>query len=215
VTAVKICGLTSLDDALWVAEAGADLLGFVLIESSPRHVMPAQVGEIVAGLRRRGAQLPCVGVTAGGTLAELRALQAECGLDRLQLHGPDAVELAARLPDAILARQVLGPESLTGLAGCGAWAVLLDARGVERNGAAAPWDWRLLRQVDTPARVFVAGGLRPENVAEAVRQARPYGVDVASGVERAPGVKDRVALARFIRNVREVDDDLQSDQSVA
>ncbi len=212
-THVKVCGLTTLEDALAAAEAGADLLGFVLVPSSPRRVTPEQAARIVAGLRARGVRLPCVGVIANLGAAEAQQLKSGCGFDLLQLHGNEGPEVAAALyPGVIVGRAVSGPESLADLARYRAYAYLLDSRGAEaRRGPAGPWDWRLLRSVTLPGRVIVAGGLTPENVAEAVRLARPWGVDVASGVEAAPGRKDRAAMRRFVRAVREVDDADETD----
>ncbi len=206
-TVVKICGLTTLEDALAAAEAGADLLGFVLVPSSPRRVTPEQAAGIVAGLRGWGVRLPCVGVVAGLTAAEVRELKGRCGFDLMQLHGEEGPEVAAALyPEAIVARTVAGPEALNDLERYRAYAYLLDARGAgPRTGPPRPWDWRLLRSLTLPGKVIVAGGLTSENVAEAVRVARPWGVDVASGVEAAPGRKDGAAMARFVRAVREVD----------
>ncbi len=208
-TRVKICGLTRLDDALAAAEAGADLLGFVLVPSSPRYVTPARAAEIAAALRGRGAAQLCVGVVAGLPLAQVRGCLEQGGFDLLQVHGEEAPALAAALyPRAILAIRVTGPASLEGLANCRAFACLLDARDAERREqAAAPWDWSLLKEAGLPGRAIVAGGLHPGNVAQAVRVARPWGVDVASGVEASPGRKDRGAMARFVQAVREVDAD--------
>ncbi len=204
-TRVKVCGLTNLEDALAAAEVGADLLGFVLVASSPRAVEPGRAWELVAALRARGVLQPCVGVAAGVDSAGARVLLGE-GLDLLQVHGAEGAAVAVDIPGTVIvARQVSGAASLEGLAGLPAFACLLDARGVERQGTAAPWDWRLLEGARIRGRVIVAGGLRAGNVAEAVRAARPWGVDVASGVESAPGRKDQRAVARFIRAVREAD----------
>lgn len=208
-TIIKICGLTRLDDALAAVDAGADLLGFVLVEQSPRYVAPSQATTIVAALKQQGIATPCVGVVANLSAARVRALKEKCGFALMQLHGnenPDTV--AALYPEAIVARRVTGAASLTALASYHAFAYLLDAQGAERQpGAVQTWDWRLLATSHLPGRVIVAGGLRPDNVGAAVRLARPYGVDVASGVEQAPGRKDWAAMASFIKTVREVDND--------
>ncbi len=212
-TAVKICGLTRLDDALAAVDAGADLLGFVLVEPSPRYVSPEQVSRIVAELRRRGVTRPCVGVVAGLAVERILAIREQCGLDLVQLHGDESAEVVAALsPRVIVARRMVGAETLRELTGLLAFAYLLDARGADRRAAGpATWDWRQLRGTRLPGRIIVAGGLVPENVAEAVRVARPWGVDVASGVECAPGRKDRAAMTRFVKNVREVDDERADD----
>ncbi len=208
-TVVKICGLTQLDDALAAVEAGADWLGFVLVATSPRYVAPERAREIVAGLHRRGVKAPCVGVVVGQPLTHIQALKEECGFDLIQLHGAESRDVvAALLPGVIVACQVTGAESLAALAGYPAYAYLLDARGADRRVAEpATWDWSLLRTAGLHGRIIVAGGLRPANVAQALRVARPFGVDVASGVECAPGRKDHLAMASFVRIVREVDNE--------
>ena len=208
-TQVKICGLTTLEDALAAAEAGADLLGFVLVRSSPRYVEATSAREMVAELRRRGLRALGVGVVAAyGDLAE--QLWQGDGFDLLQLHGPGAEEAAAALgPRAILARQVTGPDALASLPALPVHAYLLDGHGLARQaGERGLWDWELLAAAKVPGRVMIAGGLDPQNVAAAVRAARPWGVDVASGVESLPGRKDPAVVARFIHAVREVDGDL-------
>ncbi|MGQ9682806.1 MAG: phosphoribosylanthranilate isomerase [Anaerolineae bacterium] len=205
-TRVKICGLTTLEDALAAAEAGADLLGFVLVRSSPRYVEAASAGEIVAELRRRGMRALGVGVVAAKGDLFKQGWQ-DSGFDLLQLHGPGAEEAAAVLgPRAILARQVTGPDALASLPALPVYAYLLDGHGLARQaGERGLWDWGLLAAARVPGRVMIAGGLDPQNVGAAVRAARPWGVDVASGVETQPGRKDPAAVARFVRAVREVD----------
>jgi phosphoribosylanthranilate isomerase len=208
-TNIKICGITRLDDALAAIDAGADLLGFVLVESSLRHVAPSQAATIIAALKQRGIATPCVGVVADLSVARVRAIKQACGFTLMQLHGDENADTVAALyPEAIVARRVAGAASLTELASLRAFAYLLDAQGAKRQpGAAQAWDWRLLTSTHLPGRVIVAGGLRPDNVGAAVRQARPYGVDVSSGVEQAPGRKDWAAMASFIKTVREADND--------
>lgn len=213
-TVVKICGLTTLDDALAAAEAGAGLLGFVLVASSPRYVAPERAREIVAALRRQGVRQPCVGVVAGLPLERVLAIRKQCGFDLMQLHDEENFVAARALyPDCIVARRVSGLESLAALSRWPAFAYLLDARGTDRRTpGSGPWDWRLLRRVRPPGRIIVAGGLVPENVAEAVREMRPWGVDVSSGVECAPGRKNRAAMERFIARVCEVDSESSGDR---
>ena len=208
-TRVKICGLTNLVDALAAAEAGADLLGFVLVPSSARYVAPQEAARIVSEVRRHGVSRPCVGVVAGLGLGQMRAILDGCGFDLVQLHGEVGPAVARALyPRAIVVRQVRGAESLVGLEDLPAYAYLLDARGAERRSVApATWNWRLLAGTSLARRAIVAGGLTPQNVADAVRTARPWGVDVASGVEASPGRKDHLAMVRFVEAVREVNDD--------
>ena len=162
-TQVKICGLTTLEDALAAAEAGADLLGFVLVRSSPRYVEAASASKIVAELHRRDVRALCVGVVAAsGYLAE-RHWQGD-GFDLLQLHGPGAEEAAAALgPRAILAWQVTSPDALANLPALPVYAYLLDGHGLTRQaGERGLWDWGLLAAAKVPGRVMIAGGLNPQ-----------------------------------------------------
>lgn len=207
-TAVKICGLTRLEDALWAARCGADLLGFICWSGSPRYVAPGALAEITQGLRAEGCQTPLVGVFVGQALAYVRQVARLGGLDMVQLHGGESAAYAAalRLP-YLLARRVRQASDLAGLEAYDPWGVVLDSYDPARpGGTGQPWRWDLLAQAHSlPERVILAGGLAPENVRAAIRAARPWGVDVATGVESAPGVKDPELVAAFIDQVREED----------
>ncbi|MHB1293915.1 MAG: phosphoribosylanthranilate isomerase [Anaerolineae bacterium] len=211
---VKICGLTNLEDALHAARSGADLLGFVLAPSSPRYVTAEQVTALVAALRAQGCHLPCIGVVADKDPAQVRALVAASSVDLVQLHGyapKEAAALANPGVPVIPAHRVRGHVPWAELAARPAWAYLLDGYAPNAlGGAGVAWDWALLEQDATSPqaarvrqRLFVAGGLTPENVAEVVRRLHPLGVDVSSGVEAAPGCKDPTRVERFIRNAKE------------
>jgi phosphoribosylanthranilate isomerase len=203
-----------MDDALAAAEAGAGLLGFVLVETSPRYTSPERAGEIVAALRARGVALPCVGVVATAPVEHLRQLRRQCGFDLLQVCGEDAEQAAQALgPRAILAWQVRDEAQFRLPCDLNVFACLLDAQGLERRaGNSRPWDWRRMLAWHLGRRIIVAGGLRPENVGEAVRMTRPWAVDVASGVEMRPGRKDHQAMVRFVRAVQEADHELRGGQ---
>lgn len=206
---VKICGLTTLEDARWAWRCGADLLGFILVPSSPRFIPPARIAEITHALTAEGCTAQYVGVFAVESLVEVRRVMEEAGLHLAQLHGevqPD--DVAALGWPVILARRVVPRRETTcswdELARYPAWAYLLDGYDPHKlGGTGRTWDWSLARQAPPGWRLIVAGGLTPENVGQAIRQARPWGVDVSSGVERSPGRKDPAAVERFIRQVRE------------
>lgn len=208
---VKICGLTNLEDARVAWRSGADLLGFVFVRSSPRHVTSAQAADIAARLRDNGCTARLVAVTAGLTEQEITQLVAQTGLDVAQLHSgePPALVQALAMP-AIVARRVRDAVPWAELAACTAWAYLLDGYDPARlGGAGRTWDWQLAAQRPPGfdrvlERVIVAGGLTPDNVAEAARRSRAWGVDVSSGVELAPGRKDHVAVARFIEQAKSI-----------
>lgn len=219
-TMVKICGLTNQDDAHWAWRSGADLLGFILVPSSPRHVDPQIVARIIETLRRQGCDIPTAGVFAGCERERLQEIVTQCGLDYVQLHGGESIEYAASIAAAletpyIRALHVDEGFSWDGLPDEDAWAYLLDTHDGERlGGTGRSWRWeRAQEQEGALKRLIVAGGLTPDNVAQAVRIVRPWGVDVASGVEVAPGQKDPIKVHRFIRNVRDVDAQLAEEES--
>lgn len=205
---VKVCGITRPEDGAACLAAGADLLG-VLFAESPRKVSPARARAIRAAL----PSATLVGVFVDPSPEEAADRVRACGLDRVQLHGDETPEACAAIRAAagvpVMKAFRLGPRPAPApeaLAACGAEYVLLDLeKGLppEARGAAAA---ALLeagrRAAEAGLRVFVAGGLTPENVGDAVRRARPYGVDVSRGVEAAPGIKDPAAVERFVAEVR-------------
>jgi phosphoribosylanthranilate isomerase len=200
---VKICGITSLDDALWAADAGADALGFIFVEGTPRYVTPAAAAAIVAAL----PPFVCpVGVFWDHAPAHVTAVVAECGLGAIQLHGVEPPEVVAAMPRPVLKTiKVREAADLAQLDRYKPAAFLLDSpsRWSEGGEARGPISWTLARQAAGRGRVVLAAGLTPETVAEAVRVARPWGVDVNSGVEAMPGKKDPAKVARFIRAARD------------
>ncbi len=202
---IKICGLTSLADAEAAAAAGADLLGFVFHPASPRALRPEAARAIVAALRPRHPALAFVGVFVDRPLEEVRQVMAFVGLDLAQLHGREPPEAVAALGErGIKAVRVRDRASLeAALARYRPGVFLLDAWDPDRaGGTGRPFPWALLEGVRIPRPWFLAGGLTPENVGEAVRRLRPWGVDVSSGVEAAPGRKDPEKVRRFVAAAR-------------
>ncbi|HEX2500953.1 MAG TPA: phosphoribosylanthranilate isomerase [Methylomirabilota bacterium] len=199
---VKICGIMSLDDALCAAEAGADALGLIFVEGTPRYVTPAAASAIVAGL----PPFVCpVGVFWDPSPAHVAAVVAECGLGAVQLHGAEPPELVAAMPRPVLKTiKVREAADLAQLDSYKPAAFLLDSPARWSEGEArAPIPWTLARQATARGRVILSAGLTPETVGEAVCTARPWGVDVNSGVEAAPGRKDPARVERFIRAARD------------
>lgn len=202
---VKICGLTNLEDARHAWRAGADLLGFVLVAGTPRYVKPEAAATLVRALRDEGCGALMVGLFAHESPAAVRATAEVCGFDLVQIHGdPSPAETAALGVPALVARRVRGNIDWAPLAAYRAWGYVLDGYDpVRLGGTGRTWDWALA--ADRPegtGRVLIAGGLTPENVAAAVRAARPWGVDVSSGVESLPGRKDPNRVARFIEQAK-------------
>jgi phosphoribosylanthranilate isomerase len=195
---VKICGITSSTDALLAVALGADALGFVFA-ASPRRVSEATVSSILA-------QLPSEVLTFGVFNNEHPSRVIETvhslGLSGAQVHGDvghDGVDEIAthirRTIRAYRAGHVRSDEFHT----TKPWAILLDSQS---PGSGEVFDWSLVERVPERARMILAGGLRPENIEEAIRTVRPFGVDVSTGVEASPGKKDPVKLRAFISNAR-------------
>jgi len=201
---VKICGITSAEDALAAVDAGADALGFMFYETSPRAVTPRQVSEILRDLPPFVAR---VGVFVNPAADQVRSTMVETGIDTLQFHGEETPEFCRRFGlRAIKAFRVRDAQSLQPLADFRSEAWLLDSFvDGKHGGTGAIFNWDLAAQaVKQGARVILAGGLTPENVADAVRQVRPYAVDVSSGVEFAPGRKDIAKVRAFIAAAKAV-----------
>lgn len=202
---VKICGITNLDDALDAARLGADMLGFVFYDRSPRAVDPASVGRIAAMLPPHIAR---VGVFVDETAERVRAVAREAALDILQFHGDETPAYCAAFAPAyktIKAFRIADRRSLERVNGYRSDYYLFDADAkTAKGGAGIGFDRRLLDGF-APARPYLlAGGLTPETVVAAAAGLAPYGVDVSTGVEARPGKKDAVLMRRFIEAVKGV-----------
>lgn len=195
---IKICGITSVEDALAAVEAGADALGFMFYASSPRCVTTKQAAAIIRALPALVAK---VGVFVNPAEDEVRRAIAECGIDTLQFHGEEPPEFCLRFGlKSMKAFRVQGPEVLGVLPKYSGITWLLDSfvPGT-RGGTGHTFNWEIAAQaVKLGGRVVLAGGLTPDNVASAVQAVRPYALDVSSGVESAPGRKDAAKVRAFI-----------------
>jgi phosphoribosylanthranilate isomerase len=204
---VKICGITTEEDALLAIGLGADAVGFVFAPS-PRQMTAQAVRQIVDRLPRG---VLTVGVFRDQAPVTVVETVNRVGLDAAQLHGAESADdtrwIAERVPMVIRGLPVGHPEIGEAL-GYGAQLVLVDARS---PGSGEVFDWTLAEGVVDPGRLIVAGGLHSGNVAAAIAHLRPRGVDVSSGVESAPGRKDPVRLAAFIAAARAASDALASD----
>ena len=207
---VKICGITKPDDARLVVAAGADAIGINFYAGSKRFVAPEIAQEIAAAVGNRALK---VGVFVNSTAAEILKLAAETPLDYVQLHGDETPEFVADLSDlptikALRIRDASLAPVVNFLAACESAknlrGILLDAySSTEFGGTGQTLDWENIgRAADRPAElpIVLAGGLTPDNVDSAVRLARPDAVDTASGVESAPGVKDKRKVEAFVKN---------------
>jgi phosphoribosylanthranilate isomerase len=201
VTRVKICGITTVADARACAELGADALGLNFVPTSPRRIGEATARDIV---RAVGDSVLVVGVVAGFPVDRLRALREATGVGCLQLHGGESAEdVAAVLPHAYAAIGVAAPEDVARAESMPGDYVMVDAR-VEGalGGTGRTFDWGLVVALAQKRKLVLAGGLTPANVAAAVAAVHPWCVDVASGVESAPGVKDLPKVKAFIEAAR-------------
>ena len=198
---VKICGITNWADAQRAVAAGADFLGFIFYEGSPRYISPARARRIVRRLPKRVAS---VGLFVNETEEKTLAIARAVGLDYLQLAGEESPELVAQLAlevPVIKSVRVKRPFRTVALTQFQrASAVLLDGYHPRlRGGTGKTFDWIFARRAKRYGRIFLAGGLTPENVGAAIRTAKPYAVDVCSGVESKPGKKDPARLRAFLR----------------
>lgn len=204
-TRIKICGLTREQDIHAVAGHGADALGLVFYDKSPRHVSVLQA----AGLARAVPPfVTVVGLFVNPTVDYVREVLAKVPLDVLQFHGEETPEFCASFGKPYLkAIRVKAGVDLVECAAryAGAQGLLLDAyvEGTQ-GGTGASFDWALIPR-NLPLPVILSGGLHAGNVAEAIRQVQPYAVDVSSGVEAAKGIKDAAKVAAFIKEVKNVD----------
>ncbi len=204
VTEVKICGITSVDDALMAVDAGASALGVNFIPTSVRVVSTALAREIA---RAVGTRALVVGVVANLDVATMRALRDAAEIGCLQLHGSETeADVGTLLPHAYKAIRVGDAADVERARAFPGDYILVDAKVPGTlGGTGATFDWALVTELARARRLTLAGGLTPDNVAAAVKAVRPYCVDVASGVELAggrPGQKDPARVARFIAEAR-------------
>jgi phosphoribosylanthranilate isomerase len=194
---VKVCGVTTIGDAVACVDLGASAIGVNFVASSPRRVDVARAREIARAVRGRAI---VVGVVADLGVDDMRALVRDAELDCLQLHGDESPAiLAPLLPHAYKAVRVATADDVSRARTYGGEHVLVDAKvDGALGGTGASFDWSLVTELARERKLTLAGGLRPDNVAEAVRVVAPYCVDVASGVERAPGIKDLDLVRAFV-----------------
>lgn len=203
-TWIKICGLRRAEDVSAAVDAGADALGFNFWTGTRRYIDPLEAARIIRDLP---SKVVPVGVFVDSTSAHILKVAADTGIRAIQLHGEESPEILSDLRafktiKAIKISEKVEPAKLQEFRK--ADIILLD-RAVNGmvGGTGITFDWSLAAEAKKYATILLAGGLNPENVAEAIRQVQPWGVDVASGVESEPGVKDPALIRDFIRNARE------------
>jgi phosphoribosylanthranilate isomerase len=205
VTRIKICGITRVEDALAAAHSGADAIGLVFHERSPRHVSIAQAKQLADALP---PFVFAVGLFVNAEAAFVHAVLASVPLDMLQFHGDESAEFCAQFAKPYL--KAIRVKAGVDLLQCAARfhtakGLLLDAHveGIA-GGTGATFDWALIPK-QLPLPVILSGGLNVGNVAAAIKQVRPYAVDVSSGVEASKGIKDAAKIAAFINEVKNID----------
>ncbi len=202
-TRIKVCGMTRLADALGAVAAGVDALGFIFAAKSPRRIAPDQAREIIAELPPFVAT---VGVFVDEKSQRVEEIVRYCGLTVVQLHGGESPAYCASMPC-----RVVKVFSLPGAPDFVAYQDVVSGFLVDTfhdklaGGTGQAFDWSILDKVQPPGPLILAGGLGPHNVAEAVRQVRPFAVDVNSGVESAPGLKDIAKIKQVVAEVRRAD----------
>lgn len=202
-TLVKICGITNLDDASAAVAAGADLLGFNFYKPSPRYITPQHAREIVQ-------QFPNVvlkvGVFVNEELDEVQTIMREAGLGALQLHGDESPEYCSKFPGwyVIKTFAVTDTFDVQAAEAYDVDAIMLDTKHNHlRGGTGRVFDWSVARQAAlTIPKLYLAGGLSPENVENAIKTVRPYAVDACSALEERPGKKNHDRMRVFINTVR-------------
>ncbi len=198
---VKICGITNVEDAQYAAAQGADALGFVFYKGSPRYIDPVKAGEIIESLP---PFVTTVGLFVDAHEAEVRDAVFKSRVGILQFHGSETPAYCGSFGMGyIKAFRVKDRESLTSMGEYGAAAYLLDAYSQSGfGGTGEAFNWGEAVYAKRSGRIILAGGLTPDNVAEAVARVSPYAVDVSSGVEAEKGKKDFGAVSRFIANAK-------------
>mgnify|MGYP001560118416 FL=1 len=198
---VKVCGMTSLKDALVAVEGGADAVGFIFYKKSPRSVTMKTVREIVLELP---PFVDTVGVFVDETAEQINKIADYCNLDIIQLHGDESPTFCKKIRRKVIkAFRIKDMQSVKKLSSFQVSGFLLDTFSENLHGGTGKvFDWNLALPAKKFGPVIMAGGLTPNNVQQAVRQIRPYGVDVCSGVESEPGIKDHKKVRAFLNNAK-------------
>jgi phosphoribosylanthranilate isomerase len=205
-TFVKICGIKTLKDALAAIEAGANYLGFNFYSKSARFVGKETCAEITSALKCEHPQIKLVGVFVNSSVDEVKNILQTCSLDFAQLHGDESPETFSQLAPHVFKAFRGIPLNIEGYERNDAPAFLVDAavKGVY-GGSGVTADWSAAAELAKKYPLLLAGGLTPENVAAAIGQVKPWGVDTASGVESAPGEKDAAKMSAFVKEVKRVE----------
>ncbi len=198
---IKICGMTSIEDTFLAVNGGADAVGFIFYKKSPRCISANTVKSIVRALP---PFVETVGVFVNESAERVNRIAESCDLSAVQLHGDESPAFCKKIRRKVIkAVRVKGKESFDGMSSYKVSAFLLDSYSDQQQGGTGEtFDWRLVSEGKKYGPVILAGGLDPSNVAHAIQKVKPYAVDVCSGVERIPGIKDPARLQAFIKAVK-------------
>ena len=198
---VKICGMTQLKDAAFAVEQGADAVGFIFYNKSPRSVTMKTARDIILKLP---PLVDTVGVFVNESVDQINKVANYCGLDLVQLHGEESPAFCRKIQRRVIkAFRIKDLQSVKQLEKYSVSGYLLDTFSDNLHGGTGKiFDWNLALPAKKIGPVILAGGLTARNILQAIRQARPYGVDVCSGVEKLPGVKDPEKVRAFLKNIR-------------
>ena len=204
-TYIKICGITNMDDAAAAVDAGADIIGFNFYKPSPRYITPQKAREIV---RRFPNVVLKVGVFVNEELDDARTIMNEAGLGAIQLHGDESPEYCSKFPGCYVIKTFAVSDTFDvhAVEAYDVDAIMLDAKHNHlRGGTGRVFDWSIARQAAlTIPELYLAGGLSPENVENAIKIVRPYAVDACSALEDSPGKKNHERMRVFINTVKGV-----------
>ena len=198
---VKICGMTNLKDVKVAVDGGVDAVGFIFYKKSPRSVTMQAVREIVLELP---PFVDSVGVFVNETAEQINKIADRCNLDRVQLHGNESPTFCKKIRRRVIkAIRVKDIQSLKKLSDYPVSSFLLDTFSEDQyGGTGRVFDWNLAYPAKKYGPIILAGGLTPNNVRQAIQRIQPYGVDVCSGVESQPGIKDHKKMQIFLKNVK-------------
>jgi len=205
---IKICGITNTRDALCVLKQGADFFGLVFYPKSPRNMSLEQAKEIIDFLKKEGfASPPAIGVFVDEETSLVTHYAKTLELFAVQLHGKETPEYCQKIPARIIkAFRIKNPEDMGAIGQFDSWAYLCDAYDPHLHGGTGKRiDASLVSPYITEHRIFLAGGLTPKNISHALSLVRPFAVDVSSGVEISPGIKDPGKIEAFIQAVRKLE----------
>ena len=198
---VKVCGMTNLKDTLLAVEEGSDAVGFIFYKKSPRSVTMKLVREIVLELP---PFVDTVGVFVDETADQINKIADYCNLDMVQLHGGESPTFCKRMRRRVIkAFRVIDMQSVKNISNFQVSGFILDTFSESLHGGTGKvFDWNLALPAKKFGPVIMAGGLTPNNVRQAIQRVRPYGVDVCSGVESEPGIKDHKKIRFFLKNAK-------------